>query len=77
MEEEDEVMPLNRQRARGLWLGMALLMLSGPLTTFAQTAAAPAARCEADNEYQEGAILWTQTSGEARALLIRRSHWRA
>jgi 5'-nucleotidase (lipoprotein e(P4) family) len=37
------------------------------LTTFAQTAA-PAAQKQANNEYQEGAILWTQTSGEARAL---------
>lgn len=34
--------------------------------TVAQTAA-PAAR-PANNEYQEGAILWTQASGEARAL---------
>jgi 5'-nucleotidase (lipoprotein e(P4) family) len=44
-----------------------LSILTGSLTAFAQTAA-PAARCEADNEYQEGAVLWTQTAGEARAL---------
>lgn len=58
---------INRRSARRLWLGPVLLILTGSLTTFAQTAA-PAARCEADNEYQEGAILWTQTAGEARAL---------
>lgn len=58
---------INRKSTRRLWLGPVLLMLTGPLSVFAQTPA-PAARCEADNEYQEGAILWTQTSGEARAL---------
>jgi 5'-nucleotidase (lipoprotein e(P4) family) len=58
---------INRRSAHRLWLGPVLLTLTGSLTAFAQTAA-PAARCEADNEYQEGAILWTQTSGEARAL---------
>ena len=58
---------INRRSARRLWLGLVLATLTGSLTAFAQTAA-PAARCEADNEYQEGAILWTQTSGEARAL---------
>lgn len=49
------------------WLVLALLILVCPLTAVAQTAA-PAARCETDNEYQEGAIIWTQTSGEVRAL---------
>jgi 5'-nucleotidase (lipoprotein e(P4) family) len=58
---------IGRRSARPLWLGAVLLLLTGPSAAFAQTAA-PAARCEADNVYQEGAILWTQTAGEARAL---------
>jgi 5'-nucleotidase (lipoprotein e(P4) family) len=51
-----------------LWLGLALATLTCPPAAFAQTAA-PAPECQAPvNEYQAGAILWTQTSGEARAL---------
>jgi 5'-nucleotidase (lipoprotein e(P4) family) len=50
-----------------MWLGVMLVSLACSLTTFAQ-ATAPAPQQRADNEYQEGAILWTQTSGEARAL---------
>ena len=59
---------INYRCVRGLLLSLALLTLTGSLTTFAQTATAPAAQGQAENEYQEGAILWTQTSGEARAL---------
>ena len=58
---------ISRRNTLRLWLGLALLTLTGSLTVVAQTAT-PAARCEADNEYQEGAIVWTQTAGEARAL---------
>jgi len=58
---------IKRKSARRLWLGAALLILNGSLSSFAQTAST-AARCEADNGYQEGAILWTQTAGEVRAL---------
>lgn len=56
----------NKSGVRGLWLGLTLAAMTCPLTTFAQTAPAPSRR--ADNEYQAGAILWTQASGEARAL---------
>jgi 5'-nucleotidase (lipoprotein e(P4) family) len=55
----------NRLGAVRLLLAFALLASSGSLAA-AQTAA-PCAE-PAPNEYQEGAILWTQTSGEARAL---------
>ena len=57
----------NQREGRRLWLGVALLTLACSLTTLAQTAA-PAAEQQADNEYQEGALLWTQASGEWRAL---------
>lgn len=54
-----------RLMAARLLLALTLLASNGPLA-FAQTAApAPA---PVSNEYQEGAILWTQASGEARAL---------
>jgi 5'-nucleotidase (lipoprotein e(P4) family) len=52
---------------RRLWLGLAFAALTFSSATLAQTAT-PAAQQQADNEYQAGAILWTQTSGEARAL---------
>lgn len=55
----------NRLAAARLLLGLALLA-SHVSPVFAQTAA-PAPR-PADNVYQEGAILWTQASGEWRAL---------
>jgi len=55
----------NRLGAARLLLALALLATDGSLV-IAQTAA-PATR-PANNEYQEGAILWTQASGEARAL---------
>src|SRR5829696_6985367 len=55
----------NRLGAARLLLALALLASNFSLA-IAQTAA-PAAQ-PANNEYQEGAILWTQTSGEARAL---------
>jgi 5'-nucleotidase (lipoprotein e(P4) family) len=57
--------PTERLGAVRLLLGLALL-LAHLSHTVAQTAA-PATR-PANNEYQEGAILWTQASGEARAL---------
>jgi 5'-nucleotidase (lipoprotein e(P4) family) len=55
------------QGVRELWLSLALLTLTCSLTTFAQTATSAVPK-QADNEYQEGSILWTQSSGEARAL---------
>lgn len=57
----------NQREARRLWLGVTLLTLTFSLATVAQTAA-PALSQPADNEYQEGALLWTQASGEWRAL---------
>lgn len=57
----------NQLELRRMWLRILLLTLTCSLTTFAQTAAT-AQQKQADNVYQEGAILWTQTSGEARAL---------
>lgn len=58
---------INHLKVRRMWLRIMLATLTCSLTTFAQTPA-PAAQKQADNTYQEGAILWTQTSGEARAL---------
>lgn len=58
---------INQQEVKRLWLGLALLTLTCSLTALAQTPA-PAQQSQPNNEYQEGAILWTQTSGEARAL---------
>ena len=58
---------INQPEARRTWPGIILLTLTCSLHTFAQ-APAPAPQRQADNAYQEGAILWTQTSGEARAL---------
>lgn len=58
---------IERPDVRRMWIGIMLLALTSSLTAFAQTAATPAPR-QADNVYQEGAVLWTQTSGEARAL---------
>jgi 5'-nucleotidase (lipoprotein e(P4) family) len=50
-----------RERVRAPWLGM-LLIITCSLAASAQ------AQQKADNEYQVGAILWTQTSGEKAAL---------
>lgn len=47
--------------------GLLLLVLIYALPVVAQTAA-PAAQNQADNEYQAGAVLWMQNSGEERAL---------
>ena len=58
---------INRREAVSLWLSLMLLALTGSLTATAQTAATGAQK-QADNEYQAGAILWTQSAGEARAL---------
>ncbi|MGB7922598.1 MAG: 5'-nucleotidase, lipoprotein e(P4) family [Pyrinomonadaceae bacterium] len=55
----------NQRESRRLWFAALLLTLTCSLTTLAQTAA-PAP--QADNEYLEGATLWTQASGEWRAL---------
>jgi 5'-nucleotidase (lipoprotein e(P4) family) len=61
-------MKLSKQReAMRAWLCVALLILASSLNAAAQTPAT-AKQAEADNQYQEGAIVWTQTSGEARAL---------
>lgn len=53
---------LRNKRAR--WLSLILLTALCSLTTFLPDAPAQ----NADNEYQVGAILWTQTSGEKAAL---------
>lgn len=53
------------KETRARWLGALLLVLSCSLTVAAQ---APAPQPQADSEYQEGAVLWTQSSGEAKAL---------
>ncbi|MDT4897254.1 MAG: hypothetical protein QOH25_2331 [Acidobacteriota bacterium] len=58
---------IDRRDASRRWLAITFLTLACSLTAIAQTAAT-AAQQQADNVYQEGAILWTQTSGEARAL---------
>lgn len=48
---------------------VALLAIVLSVITAAQTSStATGARAEADNEYQTGAVLWQQSSGEARAL---------
>lgn len=44
-----------------------LIILACALVTVGQTSA-PAPQPQADNDYQEGAVLWTQSSGEAKAL---------
>lgn len=55
-------------RVRRVRLSLLLVTLVCSPAAFAQTAA-PAPECPVPrNEYQAGAILWTQTSGEARAL---------
>jgi 5'-nucleotidase (lipoprotein e(P4) family) len=59
---------INQRKARRLWLGAALLSLTCSLSVFAQTAAPAPSEQPAANEYQEGALLWTQASGEWRAL---------
>jgi 5'-nucleotidase (lipoprotein e(P4) family) len=58
---------INHLEVRRMWLGLVLMNLTFSFTALAQTAA-PATQKQANNEYQEGAIVWTQTSGEARAL---------
>jgi 5'-nucleotidase (lipoprotein e(P4) family) len=58
---------IDRREASRRWLAITFLTLACSLTANAQTAATTA-RQQAENVYQEGAILWTQTSGEARAL---------
>lgn len=60
---------VNQLKARRMWLGLTLAALVCFHATFAQTAATAPDDCKVPlNEYQAGAILWTQTSGEARAL---------
>jgi 5'-nucleotidase (lipoprotein e(P4) family) len=58
---------INHLKVRRMWLRVMLVTMACSLSAFAQTAA-PAPQQQADNIYQEGAIVWTQTSGEARAL---------
>jgi 5'-nucleotidase (lipoprotein e(P4) family) len=65
--EKYEMKLINQRKALKVWLGLVLLTLTCSLTGTAQTAAAPAQN-QADNEYQAGAVLWTQSSGEERAL---------
>lgn len=57
----------NHLQAVRLWVGLTVLTLTFSLTAIAQTPAT-ATQPQANNEYQEGAILWTQSSGEQRAL---------
>ena len=57
---------LNHLEVRRVWFGIMLATLTCSLTSFVQTAA-PTQQKQADNVYQEGVILWTQKSGEARA----------
>lgn len=60
-------MKLTRQKEpRTKWLGL-LLILTCSLTAVGQTPA-PAPQPQSVSEYQEGAILWTQSSGEVKAL---------
>lgn len=59
---------INHPDVRRKWLRIMLITLTCSFTAFAQTAAPAPSQKQADNVYQEGAILWTQTSGEARAL---------
>jgi len=54
-----------RQKARGRWLSLALLTIVCSLTTLAHRAPA---QQPADKEYEVGAVLWQQSSGEYRAL---------
>src|SRR5918998_143386 len=54
-----------RLGAARLLLALALLAFNGSLAAAQTPAPAPQ---PANNEYQEGAILWTQASGEWRAL---------
>jgi 5'-nucleotidase (lipoprotein e(P4) family) len=65
--ESREMKIINHLKVRRMWMGLVLVTLTYSLPSFAQTAARGAQQ-QADNVYQEGAILWTQTSGEARAL---------
>jgi 5'-nucleotidase (lipoprotein e(P4) family) len=58
---------INQSELQRSWPRVLLVILTCSLTAFAQTAAT-AEQKQAANTYQEGAILWTQTSGEARAL---------
>jgi len=49
------------------WTCLVLLTLTCSLTAVAQTPT-PKPQSQADTEYQKGALLWTQASGEWRAL---------
>jgi 5'-nucleotidase (lipoprotein e(P4) family) len=53
-----------QKEARTKWLGL-LLILTCSLTAVGQT---PAPAPQSVSDYQEGAILWTQSSGEVKAL---------
>jgi 5'-nucleotidase (lipoprotein e(P4) family) len=60
-----ELMTTNRtSKGQQRWFTMALLIFLCSLATFGQT---PAPQ-PADNEYQTGAVLWMQSSGERAAL---------
>ncbi len=61
---------INQWKVWKLWLGLTLLTVSFWSIVLGQAPAS--AQGQADNEYQEGAILWTQTAGEMR-LLIKHS----
>lgn len=61
-------MKLNNQwKAWKLWIGLTLIIISFCPSGLGQSPLATAQE-PADNEYQEGAILWTQRSGERNAL---------
>jgi 5'-nucleotidase (lipoprotein e(P4) family) len=57
---------ISHRNFRTRWLGW-LLILTCSLAAVAQTPAV-ATQPQANSEYQEGAILWTQSSGEMKAL---------
>lgn len=65
-EGRDEMNQSYSGRKLAPFLGI-LLILSCSLATVGQTPA-PAPQPQADNDYQEGAVLWTQSSGEVKAL---------
>jgi 5'-nucleotidase (lipoprotein e(P4) family) len=68
--ERDKMRTIYKRNVAGRLPGLLLMALICSLTASAQTAA-PATQHQADTEYQAGAILWTQTSGEERALAFQ------
>jgi 5'-nucleotidase (lipoprotein e(P4) family) len=64
----------SQRSSRAIKLLLVVVMISGGASfhshqfAFAQTASSAVAQGKADNEYQTGALLWTQSSAEYRAL---------